>query len=438
MRTGVRRDLRDKGKSDGSIRWPADREYRQMAGQLSAVDSDEIEREYVAHRRSVLAVLRSDFGGVPDHEEIYQEAWTEVLELRARGEDIHNLGGLLRTIAWRRGRDRLRKHKPESLDPTSWAMVSAADPAVLPDEEVAVRVDAAVIRQVVDSLEPRHAAVITLRFDRHLTSREIQQELGVSAKRLEKIVTEAYARVARALTPEGHSDSEWRQHQRSLLMACEAGLASEVQRRKADAMVRADPACRAMLAEIRSALDQVAAILPLPLLVAEAGHSRLAQIRLGIADRFGTVRDQLADVAARLGGHGSSAEQAGAGGAASVGTGMAVKAALTCVALTGTTVVCLAGVGGRDPKPPRPAEAQAHHVAEPLPPRVTGVRTSTPTVTRHGSTQRHRTKVAEPAAAPPPSPAPASSTEFGPGAVGSTAASATPAAAPASSDEFTP
>ena len=76
--------------------------------QVPVVDGQGVEREYLAHRREVLAMLGSEFRGLPDHEELYQEAWTEALELRARGQEIANLGGLLRTIAWRRARDQLR------------------------------------------------------------------------------------------------------------------------------------------------------------------------------------------------------------------------------------------------------------------------------------------------------------------------------------------
>ncbi|MCW2966595.1 MAG: polymerase, sigma-24 subunit, subfamily, partial [Solirubrobacteraceae bacterium] len=297
--------------------------------QPSARESQVLEREYVAQRAGVLAMLRGEFGGVPDHEELYQEAWTEALEIQARGGDIVNLGGLLRTIAWRRARDRLRKHRPAALDPGSQVFACQSDPDALPEEQVEVRLDAALIRQVVDSLEPRQAAAIKLRFDCHMDAREIQRQLGVTPKRLEKIVTEAYSRVESCLQVNAAGTSEWRRRQRSLLLACETGLASARQRRQARAMVRDDPACRAMLHEIRSALEQVAAVLPLPLLT---GH--------GV---FARLRDQLADLIARASGRGVGAEQAGAGGATSVGGGALIKTALGCLAVAGGTAACLPG-----------------------------------------------------------------------------------------------
>jgi RNA polymerase sigma factor (sigma-70 family) len=149
---------------------------------LSPTESRELEQEYRVHRPMVLGMLRDEFGGLPDHEELYQEAWTEVLELRARGTPIKNLSGLLRTVAWRRARDRLRNRSAEAIDPDSAVLSAVADSAPEPDEHAQVHLDAALLRGVIDTLEPRHAAVLKMRFDWQLDSREIQQRLGVSPK----------------------------------------------------------------------------------------------------------------------------------------------------------------------------------------------------------------------------------------------------------------
>src|SRR3954447_2402940 len=131
--------------------------------QRSAVAHDAREHDYRTHRDGILAMLRAQFPGVPDHEEIYQEAWAEALEREAEGHDLTEPGGLLRTIAWRRARDRLRDRSDDVIDPTSAAFNHVADPAASPDEEVEVRLEAALVRQVVDALDEQHAAVIKLR-----------------------------------------------------------------------------------------------------------------------------------------------------------------------------------------------------------------------------------------------------------------------------------
>jgi RNA polymerase sigma factor (sigma-70 family) len=385
-------------------------------------------------------MLRGSFRGLGDLEELYQEAWTEALELQAEGQEIRDIAGLLRTIAWRRGRDRLRNQRPLSVDPTGFAITGRADDRALPEEEVEVELDAALIWQVVESLEPREAAVIKMRFSRQMNAHEMQRELGISAKRLEKIVTRAYSQVEGALTARDGEEPEWRRRQRSLLLACETGLASAKQRRQAGRMVREDPACRAMLAEIRTTLEGVAAVLPLPLLVGDAALGRLARFKLELGDRWVALREQLAEYLSRVTQHSSSVEQAGAGGAASIGGGMALKAALTCVAVGGTTVVCLTTALPDKPAPdkPRAEKLKPARVSQSTRAPIAVARIS-PTVAippRRAERREPVVKAAAPAAA---SPAPASSTEFGPGAIGSSPAPTTPAAAPDNgSDEFTP
>lgn len=413
-----------------------------MAGQVVVAESELMERAYLAHRDDVLTMLRASFTGVSDLEELYQEAWTEMLEMQARGQTINDIAGLLRTIAWRRGRDRLRKRQPTSLDPTSYTIASQTDTTALPDETVEIELDAALIWQVVDSLDPRDAAVIKLRFGQHLNSREIQRELGVSSKRLEKIVSRAYSQVEDALTAHDGEESDWRRRQRSLLLACELGLASARQRRQAKRMVSEDPGCRAMLAEIRSTLEGVAAILPLPLLTSDGTLGLVAHLKLELADRFNALREAASEFVSRTAAHGSSLEQAGAGGAASVGGGLALKAALTCVAVTGTAVICVtAGVFDKpEPKAPAPPRAPQPEKASLPPVRIQPVRVTRPVVIQKKPAQtRQPEPVAKVAAAPPPSPAPPASTEFGPGVVGSASASPTAAAAPDNgSGEFAP
>lgn len=413
-----------------------------MAGQAVIRETGATEQQYVAYRDEVMALLHSSFAGLSDLEELYQEAWAEVLEKQARGHAIHDVGALLWTIAWRRGCDRMRKQQAIAHDPTSHALVGRVDSRALPDETVEVGVDAAVIWQVVDSLEPRQAAVIKMRFGRHMSSREIQQELGVSSKRLEKIVTRAYSQVEEALASDEGEEPQWRRRQRSLLLACELRLASAAQRRQAKRMVREDPACRAMLAEIRSTLEGAAAILPLPLVTAEA-TGRLNRVRLEIVDRIAAARDQIVEWFSRAPQHVSSIEQASAGGAASVGGGLALKATLTCVAVTGTAVVCVTG-GVIDTNPAKPVRGQASAPerqtkpkAAPL--RIEQARVTAPVAIKKPKRATKPEPVARAAAPPPPSPAPPESTEFGPGTVGSSSPAPVPAAAPTTgSGEFTP
>lgn len=51
-------------------------------GTQGLADEAAIEQEYLAHREAVLSMLRSKFPRLPDHEDIFQEAWTELLQRR--------------------------------------------------------------------------------------------------------------------------------------------------------------------------------------------------------------------------------------------------------------------------------------------------------------------------------------------------------------------
>ncbi|MCW3050646.1 MAG: sigma-70 family polymerase sigma factor [Solirubrobacterales bacterium] len=391
----------------------------------SFVESRQIEHDYARYREEIMGLLTRGFSRLPDHEEIYQEAWTELLEMQAKGKPVGDLRMVLRTIAWRRARDRVRSDRADPFDPASHLFGAHAPATTPPDEEAQIHLDAAIARQVVDSLDERHAAVIKLRFESHMDSREIQQRLGVSAKRLEKIVTEAYHRVEAQLAVDESGESPYRRRQRSLLLACLLGQASAAQVQRARRMVAEDAGCRAILRQLHFTMDRIAALAPMPVLV-----DREFDWGIPVFDRVGNVPASLKRVVANALSRGEahvSPEQA-AGGAATIGAGAAAKVALTCVAI-GATAVCLdrGSSPGHYAPPHRPAPADHH---DPPPTRVVARAPATQQApVTHGAT-RSTPSASRSASAPPrPSPAPAGSTEFGPGNVGSQGASSTPAAA---------
>jgi len=404
-----------------------------------------------------MAMLRAEFGGLHEqHDELYQEAWTELLELRAKGQRVEKLRGLLKTIAWRRARDTLRKMRPDAIDPASVTLRLEPDTDPLPDEQTQVRIDAAVLRQIIDRLEPRQAAALKLRFDWHLNRTEIQERLGVSEKRLEKIVTEAYKAVAEEAGLDANGERRWTRKQRSLLLACEMGLATSAQRERAQRMIDEDPGCRAMLREMRSTLNDVAAALPVPVIVTE----RKAPDVLPIVDRLGdvwaNVKHAVSNLLGRGPGSSTALEQtAGAGGVA-LGGGVATKAVMACLAVGGAAVCVqsgvLPGLSGEAPAPaPAPQQRPEAGGATVVSQRERAaakviVRAATPTPQREKPEPKPKRKAkpqtrepqptsaaptSSPQATPEPSPVPEGTTEFGPGAVGSSPAPKMPAAAPA-------
>src|SRR3954470_425144 len=55
-----------------------------------------IERDYEALRRPLRAMVRTDFPWLRDFDALYQEAWTDLLELEARGGVVQNRKALLK------------------------------------------------------------------------------------------------------------------------------------------------------------------------------------------------------------------------------------------------------------------------------------------------------------------------------------------------------
>src|SRR5882762_444793 len=102
---------------------------------------DPIEQQYDELRTDVQAPLVATFGDAVDRDEIYQEAWTELLEYRARGREVRDTLGMLRTIAWRRARDRLRARRAAPMDPHGPALANLAGIAPPTDEAAQVHVD---------------------------------------------------------------------------------------------------------------------------------------------------------------------------------------------------------------------------------------------------------------------------------------------------------
>jgi RNA polymerase sigma factor (sigma-70 family) len=409
-----------------------------------------IERDYAEHRAAVLGMLGADFPRLRDPEEIYHEAWAELLTIERRGEVVQHRRALLKKIAWRRAADATKRRRPDALDPSSPALVAATDDQALPEEQAQLRLDGDALRLVVESLDEQQAAVLKLRFDQHLSAREVQDQLGIGEKRLEAIITAAYKKTAAQLAIDETGESRWTRRQRSLLLACELGIASSRQRRRAQTMVDRDPACRAMLHAMRTNLGDVAAVLPMPVLAEE--HDRLRAIA-GATSRLDELWASTRQLTDRITGRGLSntglVEQAGVGGAG-VGAGaVTAKVVALCLAVGGTGAICVDVAHQLQPHPTAKAAVRSHRVkprvVEPPRDHVEVVRlpkkTTTPTKTKAMKVKTHKSapSVSSPKSTPPASPAPQGSTEFGPGNLGSNSAPQQPAPAPQDGGgEFTP
>ena len=159
----------------------------------------------------------------------------------------------------------------------------------------------------------------------------------------------------------------------------------------------------------------------------------LSRVRLEVVDRLAAIQDQVTELFSRIAPHSSAVEQASAGGAASVGGGLALKATLTCIAVTGTAVVCVSG-GVVGPSPIRPAKevakAPERQSPRPAPVQIAQARVTPPVEIKRPAPAPEPRRVGARRRAGVAIPRPPASAEFGPGTVGSSPAPAVPAAAP--------
>ena len=402
------------------------------------------ERVLAASRASVLRMLGARFPTIPDHEDLYQEACSEAVAwVGDRQISAHDLAGLVRNIAFRRAMDMRRRQetRPTTVEYQGEWDHPRANLELTLDEKVEDQIAADLIRLVADELDSRGRAIIKLRFDFGMSSTEIAEYLGVKPKRLEKLTTATYSKIAKRLRPDDSGLSPWQRDQRELFVRCLADQATPDERARAQNAIEADPTCRAMFSEMRAALTKVAALLPIPLLPEPSGQ-RVLPVLDQLNQSGAALRDALTNSASRAAAHTPAAEPV-AGGIATLSAAGAAKVVLVCLTLGGGATVCLqVGVLGRDPKPENaiardyerrpPAKEERAAKVRPRPPAPKPVVHKAPTA--QPVVQRPTTN-----GPPAPSPVPPGSEEFGPGSIGSVGASKVPAAAPADGGgEFTP
>lgn len=408
------------------------------------------EREYLEYRSAVRSMLRNHYPQLSgEWEALYHDAWIELLELRARGDRaIGNPRALLKTIAHRRAVDMLRRRSADPIEPHAPELLLVPDDAVDVDDAAVTKVTADVLHQVIETLEPRQRMVLKLRFDLRMSGSEIEARMGLTRKRLEKIFAETYRQIAEQVEVGESGVSQWSRRQRSLLLACELGIATPSQRARAQDLLARDPQCRVMLRTMRAALRDIAVVLPMPpaALELDDGRRPIAALLDWAGHGLGLLRHPSADVAAtRI--STSLTEHASGTVIGGLGLGGAVKVAAACLAVGGATAVCLhrADVGPMSQRPertttratqsPAPRPATLVPVVERTAPQpVTGRRvraTRAQLVAAQANARLAREiAVSSPAATPTVSPAPVGATEFDPESGGSGPVASAPAMAP--------
>ncbi len=180
------------------------------------------ERSYLAHERTVMAMLASRHRDLdPDSRyEIYHEAWASVLERRAEGVEIEHLEGYLLCAADRLASKRVHgadARRRITFDPVESPFASVADPAQSPEEAVLAADEARRVRMLIDELEGSERALLKLRLDLGLEPAEIRKRLDLTNRQYRRVAE----RAGKALLAQfvAFDTGAWAQRKRSLLGA---------------------------------------------------------------------------------------------------------------------------------------------------------------------------------------------------------------------------
>jgi DNA-directed RNA polymerase specialized sigma24 family protein len=184
-------------------------------------------REYERLKPDILRTLRGKLAarGIHFHESdleaFYNQAWHGVYAKLAAGEAIDNRAGLLVTIAERRAVDELRSLRPERRAAAEELDGHAVDP------DLAGRLDDHVrLKRFVEglrgNLSERERKAAALCYVQDFTRTEAAEAIGVSPRRMEKIMDGVSKKVGAFVRD--IAAGEWCESRRSLMKAYALGL----------------------------------------------------------------------------------------------------------------------------------------------------------------------------------------------------------------------
>jgi DNA-directed RNA polymerase specialized sigma24 family protein len=213
---------------------------------------------YESLKPSVLGALERRFRRMGlwvergDLEDLYNLAWHVLYERLNAGVQIASQAGFIVEVAYRRGLDDRRRSEVLVAQEQEWPLVHAVEP------DLAARMDdSARLRSLFEGLrgrlDQRECAAVTLCYLRGYSRREAAQALGVSDRRIEKIMDSATRKVA--LVVQEISGGKWCEGHASLIRAFALGLleVGGERHRQALAHLRGCSPCRHLVLVLRHA-----------------------------------------------------------------------------------------------------------------------------------------------------------------------------------------
>jgi RNA polymerase sigma factor (sigma-70 family) len=261
---------------------------------------------YEQNRDYVLSVLgrRCRWLADDEREAALHDAYAVLLEKERDGRldtaEMHpnQLRAYFTQTALNKALDEGKRADRRRVEPLGERAFAEPDPGLAPEELASASLESARMREIVGELPERAQTIVKLRFYFDRSPEEIQGYLGISERAYRRELERAMRRIAeiyQLVREDSFCDSR-----RSLILAYVAGIAGPGRMAKAREHLATCPGCAHWAAELRTAAERAAAVLPLPpLAVGEGPLTRLAE-------SFAGLRDALTDASASAKQHAGS------------------------------------------------------------------------------------------------------------------------------------
>jgi RNA polymerase sigma-70 factor (ECF subfamily) len=172
-----------------------DASERNMIAAALAGDEAAFEGLIRAQSRRVYVVAYAIVQDIAEAEDIVQETFLKVHQMRGRLRDPDKFSGWLMTVIRNAARDRLRRRRPQADEETFSAL--ADDAAATPGSALEQEEAQAHLRRALARLPEEHRTAVTLRYLEGLDYRAIESTMGLSNGALRGILGRALGTLRR-------------------------------------------------------------------------------------------------------------------------------------------------------------------------------------------------------------------------------------------------
>jgi RNA polymerase sigma factor (sigma-70 family) len=201
-----------------------------------------------------------------EFDELYQEAWRDIVKRAQDGEPIRNYRAFVTGVMinkWKMELRSRRRHPTVPLDASpelaDGPLHPGESPAPQPAEDrVDLKERARLALELIEAVsDPRRRKVLELRLACELSAGEVQRKLGVTERTYRRLLTEAMHDIDAML--ELVQQGKWCENRHDLIVAYAEGRADDDQVAQAKRHLRSCPPCRGIFAAARERADTSAA-----------------------------------------------------------------------------------------------------------------------------------------------------------------------------------